>query len=1552
MTEDDNSIENALSIARRLVSVGVPVFIAQPDPANPTGYSPPAGWQNTVPDEYVVDRWRPGRALCAVMGHGLDAIDIDPRNGGEWRHLEGLQPTAYGFAFTPSGGAHVLISSLGVAKHTNLLPGIDIQAGAPDGSGRGFIFIAPTVRASKETGELKAYRWLNGPYIERWLDCGQDDTSGEQLRQKILEAKAGSGVAVKSGPDWWQDFLRSSEPQSQPAADRAINEKLSEVTHWSSGSGTGFRTVLLRAALTLGGYVGGGYLEADLAVQKLEAAVSAVWDAPDEDDRLWIDQGLSDGQLLPFHVYTAADMLAFGYVQSGEEFTEEELYTFYDAVGHHEFEAYGMTDQELAESVLERVQPGMRFAVDAGTWLMRHREVWTERAEGSSSAVAALAKVMPLGDPDLPAKKADYSPENWLAVRRTKFLNSGTSSAVEKKMRSVVQITGHAGQVELAKLDSDPHVLWAGGRPYDLRRCESGLTVATHVPLDYPHMHTAWIAPDLSCPTPRWDAFVAAVLPDPEVRAWALRVLSIGLTGYPDAALPILFGRARSGKTSLLEILLTVLGTYGKPANPKLLQSGDSGHDVIVWELKGARMAFIDEGPRRGHDATEKLKQLTGGAKLTGRGMRANPVTFNPTHTLVMTTNVEPTLTDPALQARARLIPCDSPEMAVKPLRRALLDQAVLRAEAPGILAQMMREAALWLADSDSASQGAAPASIRGLAAEIAEGQDPIRAWVLECTMPADPGTPGSELHSNFAEWHQSKALYRRLSVPTGTEFGRTLTEMGYPSVKTKGAWYRPLVVAGVGGGWAQSPPTPSGYMAGRRVTGESGGSVPGLETNPPTPKPQVNPTSSLYMAGMAGLYIYKEGENTHTVEREKREIIGEISRPPANPAEISPLPAETPLAAPASTPPPPAPTRAKSEKAQLKAAERANAREQARLEAVREAGGEVLPLPVVVDRAGHTIPVTYLQANQLITAALLRTDGALTVDVETSGYSVGHKHHKLRSVQLGDEVASVVLDPADEAQRDVIRLQLGAAKTLHAHSASADLVPLAKAGLIDYDAGWAKMHDTVIPAKLGDPKSTGSDPGLKKLASAVLGSEATAPAADEGRERVFKAGKWLTRGKADTPPERLGWAQIDTGCEAMLKYAASDVLDTAALAKRLPPVAGPVLDRERVAEEMTARVAYHGLKIDAVKVDELTTMHQAKRAAAGGHIKRLGITNPGSGPQVAEKLLEMGAQLPCSEKGNPSVAEHVLTLLKRNGGDCGALADLVLTYRHHNTALGLFLEPYELLCRLGDGRARPTVYTLGTDTGRMSCVRPNFQQLPREGGIRSVVVADPGHVLIAADFSGVEIRGAAALSQDPTLLRFLIEGRDLHSEVALQAFGPCPVLTEQNGKPTPRKADRYASKSLVFGRLYGGGVPTLARQAGVTEPEAQRVVDTLDALTPRLSQWSNEMRQAVRQGRTQYPAYSGRIIHFPSDYPHKAPNYAIQGSCRELLVDALGKWRDTKWGTGTLLPVHDELIVQVPEEDGEVATQALVECMQSELYGVTIAATPDEPSKFWKDSV
>lgn len=223
----------ALETARRLIRAGVPVFSAAPCPGETCTrpghsdgtqeYDLPREWQKTVPSEVWLDRWQPGHALAAVGGLACDFLDVDPRNGGEGSEAEmraaGQWPTVFGVAETPSGGNHYVISPTGERKITGLMPGIDLQSGSPEtdgrGHGRGFVWIAPTVRKSKVAPfEPKTYRWLQEPDTD-WLQDFAEDSSLEGLRTRIAAYRA-RGTTGHRGPG---DFRTSREFTEEEARD-------------------------------------------------------------------------------------------------------------------------------------------------------------------------------------------------------------------------------------------------------------------------------------------------------------------------------------------------------------------------------------------------------------------------------------------------------------------------------------------------------------------------------------------------------------------------------------------------------------------------------------------------------------------------------------------------------------------------------------------------------------------------------------------------------------------------------------------------------------------------------------------------------------------------------------------------------------------------------------------------------------------------------------------------------------------------------------------------------------------------------------------------------------------------------------------------------------------------------------------------------------------------------------------------------------------------------------------------------------------------------------
>lgn len=401
------------------------------------------------------------------------------------------------------------------------------------------------------------------------------------------------------------------------------------------------------------------------------------------------------------------------------------------------------------------------------------------------------------------------------------------------------------------------------------------------------------------------------------------------------------------------------------------------------------------------------------------------------------------------------------------------------------------------------------------------------------------------------------------------------------------------------------------------------------------------------------------------------------------------------------------------------------------------------------------------------------------------------------------------------------------------------------------------------------------------------------------------------------------------------------------------------VLDRERDFAGAFRKAALRGVRLDRDQVEKLIAEHrggtdehkngredarQRVEDATGGAIR-----NPKSSDQVGPYLESTGRyQLPRSAKtGKPGAGKGALEPYAYLGDK---LCADILEYRRHDTALGLLLEPRKLLCDRGDGRVRTTILTLSADTGRTSSRNENLQQVSRQGGMRACHLADEGCLVVSADFSSVEVRVGAALSGDSGMQEMIRLGDlyperkkefDFHWRTAIQVWGQDAT-----------KENRYTAKRINFQKMYGGAPPGCAANVGIPLEVARRVFSAFEELAPGYVAWDREQRRLARSGMRSYTAYSGRTIWLPRLAEHATGNYQIQGTARELLVDAMARWRQGPWRDCTVVPIHDEIVVfDVPEAEAADATAYLVQCMESEIGGVKIVAEANRPSPWWLDA-
>jgi DNA polymerase-1 len=314
---------------------------------------------------------------------------------------------------------------------------------------------------------------------------------------------------------------------------------------------------------------------------------------------------------------------------------------------------------------------------------------------------------------------------------------------------------------------------------------------------------------------------------------------------------------------------------------------------------------------------------------------------------------------------------------------------------------------------------------------------------------------------------------------------------------------------------------------------------------------------------------------------------------------------------------------------------------------------------------------------------------------------------------------------------------------------------------------------------------------------------------------------------------------------------------------------------------------------------------------------------NLNSTGQVAELLYDrLGLQAgKKTSTGRRSTAVSVLEGLR----DTHEAVDLILTYRELHKLKGTYLDPLPRLINPRTGRIHTTFNQTVAATGRLSSTNPNLQNIPvrTELGrqIRSAFIAEPGHLLLAADYSQIELRVLAHIAQEPALIDAFAAGNDIHSSTAAQVHGV--TLTEV----TPDM--RRVAKIINFGVLYGMSAHRLTRELGISYKEAEQFIGTYFERYPNVRRYiDGTLEECRRTGAVTTLSGRRRLIPEINSSDRMAREYAertaynmpIQGTAADIMKIAMLQLapRLGEFDAQLILQVHDELIIEVPE--GRVA--------------------------------
>jgi DNA polymerase-1 len=309
---------------------------------------------------------------------------------------------------------------------------------------------------------------------------------------------------------------------------------------------------------------------------------------------------------------------------------------------------------------------------------------------------------------------------------------------------------------------------------------------------------------------------------------------------------------------------------------------------------------------------------------------------------------------------------------------------------------------------------------------------------------------------------------------------------------------------------------------------------------------------------------------------------------------------------------------------------------------------------------------------------------------------------------------------------------------------------------------------------------------------------------------------------------------------------------------------------------------------------------------------------------------------------GKRSTSAAVLEALR----EAHPIVEKILQYRELTKLKSTYIDPLPDLIHPRTGRLHTRFNQTATATGRLSSSDPNLQNIPVRTPlgqrIRRAFIAEEGWLLVALDYSQIELRVLAHLSGDENLIRVFQEGRDIHTETASWMFG----VPWEAVDPLMRRA----AKTINFGVLYGMSAHRLSQELAIPYEEAQAFIERYFQSFPKVRAWIEKTLEEGRRrgyvetlfGRRRYvPDLQARVKSVREAAERMAFNMPVQGTAADLMKLAMVKLfpRLEEVGARMLLQVHDELVLEAPKERAEAVARLAKEVME----GVYPLAVPLE---------
>lgn len=556
-----------------------------------------------------------------------------------------------------------------------------------------------------------------------------------------------------------------------------------------------------------------------------------------------------------------------------------------------------------------------------------------------------------------------------------------------------------------------------------------------------------------------------------------------------------------------------------------------------------------------------------------------------------------------------------------------------------------------------------------------------------------------------------------------------------------------------------------------------------------------------------------------------------------------------------------------------------------------------------------------------------------LAFDTETRGLDWFDPAQRAFLATTADADSTYAYDLEDEAEVAAFIAQVRDADILVAHNLSFDVHHVREATGLDILTLGKELHDTDTLSRLLFPAGQRFERGghgLKTLARVYLD-----PHADAEEEAIDELAKSLNYKNGIKPPASfphgtpwLAYYDVYRAYPSALRaYAVKDARYTYDLFRLFSPM---LADQPRLSElyELEMQVSpvlikaeQHGTSIDERAVENLRKSYEKKeRSLRAELVDTLGedaLGGLGSEAALEGKLLEMG--IPLHRKtatGKLATNQYALQEFE----DDFPILQTLAAHREATKFLSTYINPMR-----GRLVVHPSFMQVGAWTGRMSCRRPNMQNIPVKSGpeVRSVFVARPGHRLIVSDYDSIEVRLLAYyLGAEGEPYRELIRsGHDPHAYMAAQIHGGdmADFL-----KGTTGESQRAIAKNTMFAITYGAGGPRVSDMNKISVPEARALIKIIKESLPGYYRLMRRIKSKIEmEGYVQTVA--GRLQPVDKEKSYVGLNALIQGSAADIMKVGLLEVEQAlrPFGGQVLLVVHDEIVSEVPTSVADAALAA-----------------------------